>query len=225
MSSNIQIVRYYRAKSHPEMEPFPTLKRSWQEPQTQFLHRIERLEKDAYHKRGYQMDETVRAYPEETAGIEVDDWPDELQDIWNSYEKELSRIDAEIEHCYDEILRLENELCRGLDPLEFTDFELRAGFEIECRNKLKNLPEWGVQSLLSKEQREDLKMNSWIYHNNGGISTNWYPLPNIPAEFVEARYISEKEVNEIANHLADKGIVWIENQERLLLGLDLLPKY
>lgn len=225
MSSNIQIVRYYRAKNHPEMEPFPTLKRSWQEPQTQFLHRIDELQERAYYKRGEQMDETVRAYPDETAGLPEEEWPKRLRKIWNAYEKVLSDIEKEVDYCYDEILRLENELYLGLDPLEFIAFENRAGFEIQCRNKLKSLPEWGIHSILTKEQKEDLRMNSWLYHNNGGVSNNWYPLPNIPAEFVEARYINEKEEKEIANHLADMGIVWIENQERLLLGLDLLPKY
>ena len=225
MSNNIQIVRYYRAKNHPEMDPFPTLKRSWQEPQTRFLHRIEELESRAYYKRGEQADETYRAFPEETAGVPEEEWPKHLRKVWNAYEKELSIIDKEIDFCYDEILRLENELYRGLDPLEFTALELEAGFEIECRNKLKSLPEWGIGCLLTKEQREDIRMNAWLYHNNGGISNNWYPMQNIPAEFVEARFIREKEKRDIVNRMADKGIVWMENQERLLLGLDLLPLY
>lgn len=225
MSANIQIVRYYRAKNHPEMEPFPTLKRSWLEPQMQFLHRIKELEERAYYKRGEQADATYRAYPNETAGIPEEEWPKRIRTTWNAYEKELSKIDKEVDYCYDEILRLESELFRGLDPLEFTALELRAGFEIQCRNKLKNLPQWGINSILTEAQKEDLRMNSWNFHNNGGVSNKWYPLPNIPAEFIEARYISEKEENEIANQFADKGIVWIENQERLLLGLDLLPKY
>ncbi len=225
MANNIKIVRFYRAKNHPEMELFPTLKRSWQEPQTHFLFRIKELEDRAYNRRGFQLDETERAYPEETIGVPFDEWPDELQVIWNSYEKDLKQIDDEIDFCYKEIERLEKELYPGLDPLEFKALEIEAGFEIQCRNRIKDLPCWGLENLVTEEQRVLFIENSWIYHNNGGVSTKWYSLPGIPAELVDVRIVGDKMIREIVNKFADKGIVWIENQERMLMGLDLLPLY
>ena len=62
----MEILRLYRSKNHPDMEPFPTLKRSWEEPQLRFLRRIKSLEDEEYRKRGYQLEDTERTYPEAT---------------------------------------------------------------------------------------------------------------------------------------------------------------
>lgn len=202
------------------MEPFPTLKRSWEEPQLRFLRRIKSLEDEEYRKRGYQLEDTERTYPEATQGLPVDEWPQELQDIWNGYERDFRRIEKEKDFCYEEIERLEKVLHPLLDPLEFRYFEMHAGFEIQRRNRLKELPLWGLDNLLTKEQREEIQQKAWEYHNNGGVSNKWYPMPDIPAELIDARIVGEKEIMDITRHLADKGTLWIENQERMLLGLD-----
>ena len=220
----IEILRLYRAKGHPEMDPFPTLKRSWGEPESRVLRKIRSLEDDAYRKRGYQLDETERAYPEVTVGYPIDEWPEELQEIWEGYEDDLKRIDKEIDFCYEDIERIESELYSGLDPLEFRLLEFYVESEITRRNRLKQLPCWGIDNLLTKDQRECMRVNSYVYHN-GGVSNKWYPFPDLPAELVGVRIIGEKEIQEIVNRFAEKGTLWIENQERLLLGLELLPEY
>ena len=221
---SIEILRLYRSKGHPEMEPFPTLKRSWGEPESRVLRKIRSLEDEAYRKRGYQLEETTRAYPEVTVGYPVDEWPEELRAIWQGYEDDLDRIDKEIDHCYETIESIESELYSGLDPLEFRQLEFLVEYEITRRNRLKQLPCWGLENLLTKDQREFIRENSYFYHN-GGVSNKWGPFPDLPAELIGVRIIGEKGIQEIVNRFVEKGTLWVENQERLLLGLELATEY
>ena len=187
----MNILKYYRAKSHPEMEPFPVLKQVWAEE-------VKTLEDRQYRMSGYQADETYRAYPEATNGLPTDEWPEELREIWESWEEEMEKVQEQIDDIWDDILDTEKE-----NPLAPTDFlEMEMWVRIELPNMRDEI--WGIAKLV----------NSLEY------KYNFIRKNDLPVELCEAKYASDLQVMEEAKRIAQKGVEWIENQERLLLGLD-----
>ena len=220
----MNILKYYKAKNHPEMEPFPVLKYVWGEPECEITRRTKYLEDQLYYMSGYQMDETMRAYPEKTVGIPHDEWPDDLQDIWEYWEEEMAKVEEKRDKLYDEIIEIEKERYSDLDPIELTLMELRVGFELPDQNPMEK--KWGITKLMDtldyKYKFFKNKETSRFKENASGTGGTILrvPIKDLPIELVAVDYASDEEIRQEAERLAKNGIEWIEEQERMLLGLD-----
>lgn len=217
----MNILKYYKAKNHPEMEPFPVLKKVWGEPESQILREIKQLEDSLYRMTGYQLDETERAYPEETNGIPQDEWPEEIQEIWDYWEEEMSKVEEKKNELYDEIIEIEKERYSDLDPVELTVLEMRA--EVFFPHTMDR--QWGIMKLAdSLDYKYKYFKNKEIprFKENaagtGGTIVR-VPIKDLPIELVKVDYASDEEVWKEAKRLANLGIEWIEEQERILFGL------
>ena len=215
----MDILKYYINKRHPEMEPFPVLKSFWQEPESVVSHKIKELGNRLYHLKGYQQDETTGAYPELDT-IPMDDWPEEIQDIWEGYEKDIKAIKDERDTLYEQILDLEKNLYDDLDPFELSLIESEVDFELRDKENIKKRVPWGYYTLIPRavfrsmchERNEDIGI---------GIRKHRVPIINPNIELVSVRYANMEDIQNEVKRLADHGIGWIEEQERLLL--DLVP--
>lgn len=217
----MNILKYYKANNHPEMEPFPVLKKVWGDPECQVLREIKHCEDRLYRMTGCQLDETERAYPEETNGIPQDEWPEEIQEIWEYWEEEISKVEEKRDELYDEIIEIEKDRYSDLDPVELTLMEMRIETVLPHTMDRK----WGILKLAdSLDYKYKFFKNKEIprFKENaagtGGTIVR-VPIKDLPIELVEVDYASDAEVWQEAERLAKMGIDWIEEQERLLLGL------
>ena len=188
------------------MEPFPVLKRAWRAPENSLLREIKYQEDRLYYMSGQQDDETTRAYPEATNWIPKDEWPQELQEIWDSWEDEKAIVQEKIDGLYDEIIELEKEMYSNLDPLEIREMETMV---MMYNPHLMN-EKWGMAKLM---ESLDYKYKFFEYK---GRARN----PDLPAELVEVKFAGEVRMMQEVKRLGNMGIEWIEEQERMLLGLD-----
>ena len=209
----MNILKYYKSKHHPEMEPFPVLKKVWGEPECQILREIEIWENKLYRMPGIQLDETERAYPEETNGIPRDDWPEEIQEIWEYWEEEMAKVGEKRDELYDEIIEIEKERYSDLDPLELTLMEMRTEMFFPYPMDRK----WGIRKI---SDSLDYKYKYFKNAAGTGGTILRVPIKDLPIELVATDYASDEEIWQEAKRLADMGIEWIEEQERLLLGLN-----
>ena len=204
------------------MEPFPVLKKVWGEPESQILREIRHREDRLYRMSGYQWDETKREYPEETNGISQDEWPEEIHEIWEYWEDEMAKVEKKKDELYDEIIEIEKELYSDLDPVEFIPLEMRIEAVLPHSIDRK----WGILKLAdSLDYKYKYFKNTEIqrFKENAagtGGTVERVPLKDLPVELVEVDYASDEKVWQEAERLANMGIEWIEEQERMLLGLD-----
>lgn len=218
----MNILKYYKSKHHPQMEPFPVLKKVWGEAECQVLREIEHCEDSLYRMTGIQLDETERAYPEETNGIPRDDWPEEIQEIWEYWEEEMSKVEEKKDELYDEIIEIEKERYTDLDPVELTLMEMRVEMIIPHKMDRK----WGILKLVdSLDYKYKYFKNKDIprFKENAtgtGVTILRVPIKDLPIELVEVDYASDEQVRQEAERLASYGVEWIEEQERMLLGLE-----
>ena len=196
------------------MEPFPVIKRVWQNNEKRFLDEIEKTEKELLVMRGRQMDETTRQYPE-YSGIPIDEWPDKIRDIWDSWEEKISNKEGLIKYYRTRIVETERDYYSDLDPVELRIMESKIEFLFdEMGTPIERA--WGMMSLYSQEQLEHMASNSQEMRGNA-IFLVRNPDNTIPVNLVSVSIVNEEQVRDEVSRLASQGIEWIEEQERMLL--------
>ena len=211
--TEMNILKYYRNRNHPEMEPFPVLKSIWGVPESQLLKGIKSLNDNINHMSRYRFEDTRGMHPE-LKHVPFDEWPEEVLSIWYGYKESIRLKELEIKGLYRQILELERQYYSDLDPFELRLVELKVFLHLQDNGKPAKRP-FGIETLYSKTTFEEM--------NEERGYPDLKPV-RIPEDYdfitlVDVKYASDEEVDKEIERLAGYGIDWIEDQERLLLGL------